>query len=178
MDPAEPSPPDLAKVVRAAREAGLPHVVIGGFSVIAHGHVRATKDSDLLIPDGPDADQAAQRFLTSVHAARLADGEPVELNDIRGREHLRVHSACGLIDLLRGGIAPLDFDTVDRNATDLTLFGATVRVASLESLVGFKRLAGRPHDRADLQELKAIHGELPMTPIPGLDATPDDTDRP
>lgn len=43
------------------------------------------------------------------------------------------------------------------------------RVAGLASLVGFKRLAGRPQDRADLIELEAIHGELPVDPIPGLD---------
>lgn len=29
--------------------------------------------------------------------------------------------------------------------------------------------AGRPQDRLDLTELEAIHGELPIDPIPGLD---------
>ncbi len=33
-----------------------------------------------------------------------------------------------------------------------------------------KRLAGRPQDRLDLSELEAIHGELPLEPIPGLDS--------
>lgn len=28
---------------------------------------------------------------------------------------------------------------------------------------------GRPQDRVDLIELEAIHGELPIDPIPGLD---------
>lgn len=144
-------------------------MVIGGFSVIAHGYVRATRDSDLLIPDGHAADEAAHRFLTSVGAARVRDGQPVELADVAGREHLRVHSRHGLIDLVRGGLPPLDFETVDRAASDVELFGETVRIASLESVVGFKRLAGRPQDDADLRELEAIYGQLPVTPIPGLD---------
>lgn len=169
LDPAAPSPPDLAAVVRAARDAGLPHVVIGGFSVVAHGYVRATKASDLLIPDGPAADEAVYRFLSSVGATRSPDGRPVAFEDIAGREHLRVHSRIGLIDLIRGALAPLDFDTVNRGATDVELFGESVRVAGLESLVGFKRLAGRPHDHGDLRELEAIHGQLPIAPIPGLD---------
>jgi len=37
-------------------------------------------------------------------------------------------------------------------------------------VVGFKRLAGRPQDRLDLTELEAIHGELPLESIPGLDS--------
>ncbi len=56
MSQDELSGPDLAAVVAEANAAGLDNVVIGGFAVIYHGHVRATKDSDLLVPDGPDAD--------------------------------------------------------------------------------------------------------------------------
>jgi len=58
----EPTGPDLSGVL-AANAAGLPCVVIGGFSVIYHGYVRATKDSDLLVGDGADADAAVLRFL-------------------------------------------------------------------------------------------------------------------
>lgn len=48
--------------------------------------------------------------------------------------------------------------------------GQPIRVAGLASIVGFKRLAGRPQDKIDLTELEAIYGELPVGPIPGLDA--------
>jgi hypothetical protein len=105
----ELSGPDLAGAVADADAVELDYVVIGGFSVIYHGHVRATKDSDLLVPDGPDADAAVLRFLERV------------------------------------------------------------RVAALASVVGFKRLAGRPQDRLDLAELEALYGPLPIEPIPGLD---------
>jgi hypothetical protein len=125
-------------------------------------------------PSSPTATCEAHRFLSSVGATRLRDGQPVELEDVAGREHLRVHSRHGLVDLLRGGLPPLDFETVDRNATDVELFGETVRVAGLESVVGFKRLAGRPHDHGDLRELEAIHGQLPTVPIPGLDEPGDE----
>ncbi|HEV3094510.1 MAG TPA: hypothetical protein VGY30_08355, partial [Solirubrobacteraceae bacterium] len=58
-----------------AKAVGLDYVVIGGFSVIYHGHVRATKDSDLLVPDGPEADAAILRFLERSEAKRLRDGK-------------------------------------------------------------------------------------------------------
>jgi len=51
-----------------------------------------------------------------------------------------------------------------------TLRGRELRVAGLSSLVGFKRLAGRTQDRADLEALERVNGELPIEPIPGLDS--------
>jgi hypothetical protein len=80
----ELSGPDLDGVVADANAVGLPYVVIGGFSVIANGYLRATKDSDLLVPDGPDADAAIHRFLERVEATRLSGGKHLELGDIDG----------------------------------------------------------------------------------------------
>jgi len=80
-----------------------------------------------------------------------------------------VGSRRGVVDILRGGAPPLDFATVYERAETTEWEGQTVRVAALPSLVGFKRLARRPQDRVDLEELSAIHGDLPVEPIPGLD---------
>jgi len=168
----ELSGPDLAGVVADADAVGLDYVVIGGFSVIYHGHVRATKDSDLLVPDGPDADAAVLRFLERVDGRRLRDGKVLVPEDVAGREHLRISSRWGIIDIMRGGLPPLDYDTVAGRAETTEWDGQTVRVAALPSLVGFKRLAGRPQDRLDLAELEALYDELPIEPIPGLDDMP------
>ncbi|HEV7614930.1 MAG TPA: hypothetical protein VGO36_01720 [Solirubrobacterales bacterium] len=169
MPPDELSGPDLPGVVADADAAELQHVVIGGFSVIFHGYVRATKDSDLLIPDGAGADVALLRFLGRIDARRLDDDRPIGDDEAVNRDHLRVGSRHGIIDLLRGGAPPLDFETVSSRAETIDWEGQTIRFAALTSLVGFKRLAGRPQDRLDLIELEALHGELPSEPIPGLD---------
>jgi hypothetical protein len=80
-----------------------------------------------------------------------------------------VRSRHGIIDIMRGGLPPLDFETVAEEALSVELDGQAVRVAGLRSIVGFKRLADRPRDRDDLLELEALHGALPVEPIPGLD---------
>lgn len=138
MPPDEPSGPDLAGVIADANSAGLEHVVIGGFSVIFHGYVRATRDSDLLVPDGEEADGTILRFLELTDGRRMSDGRKLTIDDIAGAEQLRVNSRRGIIDIIRGGSPPLDFDTVS--------------------------------NRAELEELEAIHGDLPVEPIPGLDS--------
>ena len=171
MPPDELSGPDLAGVVADAKAAGLAYVVIGGFSVIYHGHVRATKDSDLLVPDGPEADAAILRFLERVDGKRLYDGKVLASADIVDIPHLRVNTRHGIVDIMRGGLPPLDFETVAERAETVEFLGESVRIASLASVVGFKRLAHRPDpDRSDLRHLEALHGPLPIEPIPGLDS--------
>lgn len=169
MPPNEPSGPDLTGVVADADAVGLAYVVIGGFSVIFHGFVRATRDSDLLVPDGPEADAAVLRFLERSEARRLSDGKVLTAEDIAETEHLRIASRNGIVDIMRGGLPPLDYETVAQRADSVDWNGQTVRVAALSSIVGFKRLAGRPQDNVDLAELEEIHGELPIEKIPGLD---------
>lgn len=166
----EPSGPDLDGVVADANAVGLAYVVIGGFSVIANGFLRATKDSDLLVPDGPESDAAILRFLERAQAARLSDDKVLTAEDVAAAPHLRVISAHGIIDVMRGGLPPLDYETVAARAIDAEVGGQPARFAGLPSIVGFKRLANRPQDRRDLEELEAFHGELPIEPIPGLDS--------
>jgi hypothetical protein len=169
MSPDELSGPDLNGVVTDANAVGLQYVVIGGFSVIANGYIRATEDSDLLVSDEPGAQDAIVRFLDRVGATRLRDGKRLGMQDVLGAEHLRVNSRHGIIDLLRGGLPPLDFATVADRALSLDVGGQPARVADLRSIVGFKRLANRPRDRDDLVELEALHGSLPSEPIPGIE---------
>jgi hypothetical protein len=166
----ELSGPDLAGVVADAKAAGLEYVVIGGFSVIYHGHVRATKDSDLLVPDGSEADAAILRFLKRTDAKRLRDNKILTPAEVADAPSLRLNTRHGIVDLMRGGLPPLDFETVAARAETVEFLGESVRVAGLASVVGFKRLAHRPDpDRSDLRNLEALHGPLPIEPIPGLD---------
>jgi hypothetical protein len=169
MSQNEPSGPDLDGVVADANAVGLPYVVIGGFSVIANGFVRATKDSDLLVPDNAETDDAILRFLDRAEAARLSDGKALMAEDVTGAHHLRVMSRHGIVDIMRGGVPPLDYETVAAHSMTTEVGNESARVASLRSIVGFKRLADRGQDRVDLEELEALHGELPIDPIPSLD---------
>lgn len=170
MSHLEPSGPDLDGVVADANAVGLPYVVIGGFSVIANGFVRATKDSDLLVPDGAAANGAILRFLSRIEATRLRDDKALDPADIAAADHLRVRTRHGIVDVLRGGLPPLDYETVAAAAIEGEVGGEPARFAGLRSVVGFKRLAGRPQDKRDLEELEDLYGELPIDPIPGLDS--------
>ena len=51
---------------------------------------------------------------------------------------------------MRGGLPPLDYDTVAAEARTADYGGVKFLVAGLRSIVGFKRLSDRPRDRNDL----------------------------
>lgn len=116
MSQDELSGPDLDGVVADANAVGLQYVVIGGFSVIANGYLRATKDSDLLVPDGIETDEAIMRFLDRAEATRLYDAKALTHEDVAAAHHLRVNSRHGIVDILRGGPPPLDYETVASEA--------------------------------------------------------------
>jgi hypothetical protein len=165
-----PRDPELDVAAGAMVAAGARFVVIGGFAVIANRFVRATEDVDFLVPDDPANDGRVLTALRQLNGVRQRDATPVRDEHLLGQEHLRVLTDAGLIDVLRGGSPPLDFETVAADAMQADYEGLVFPVASLRSIVGFKRLAGRPQDRQDLERLAEIHGSLPEDPIPGLDS--------
>lgn len=165
----EPPVPDLSGVVTDANVSGLEHVVIGDLAVIAHGYLCTVRDSKLLVSDDSGTDEAILRFLARIEAKRSTDGKVFTVDDVANIQHLRVDSRHGVIDIMRGGLPPLDYETVAANAVDGSWRDSPFRVASLRSLVGFKRLANRSQDQVDLEALERVNGELPIDPIRGLD---------
>ena len=166
----QPRDPELDVAAAAMVDAGAHFVVIGGFAVIANRFVRATEDVDFLVPDDSANDRRVVAALRTLHAVRQRDEAPLRDEHLLGVEHLRVVCEAGMIDVIRGGVPPLDFETVAADAMHADYDGLVFPVASLRSIVGFKRLAGRPQDLRDLERLAEIHGPLPEDPIPGLDS--------
>lgn len=162
--------PELDVAVEAMVAEGARFVVIGGFSVIANRFVRATEDIDFLVPDDVDNDRRVLAALRRLDAVRLRDDARVDADHLLNQTHLRVKSKAGIVDIMRGGLAPLDFETVEERAMRADYGGVAFLVASLSSIVGFKRLADRPRDRNDLIGLAEVHGDLPDEPIPGVDS--------
>ncbi len=161
--------PELDVAAAAMVAEGARFVVVGGFSVIANRFIRATEDVDFLVPDDNINDQLVLAALGKLEGVRLRDGAPLKEEHLLGRTHLRAKTRAGVIDIMRGGHPPLDYETVEARAMHAEDDGVGYLVAGLSSIVGFKRLAGRPRDRNDLIGLAEIHGKLPIESIPGLD---------
>ncbi|HEX7677468.1 MAG TPA: hypothetical protein VF713_05045, partial [Thermoanaerobaculia bacterium] len=61
-----------------------------------------------------------------------------------------------VIDILAE--SPIPFDDLYRRAKLVTLDTTTLRIASIPDLIALKRIAGRPEDLRDIEELEKIDG--------------------
>ena len=161
---------DADALLRRLAEAEVRYIVVGGFAVIAHGVVRATKDLDIC-PD-PVLDNLTRlaRLLTELHAAQADTGDflvhemPYDATrpgDLAEGGNFRLTTALGDLDLLQwiSGIeADQAYGALDAEATEVDWRGTPIRVCSLEHLRAMKVAAGRPQDLLDLANLEIANG--------------------
>jgi hypothetical protein len=157
---------DAETLLRTLLEHDVEFVVVGGFAVIHHGYVRATKDLDVV----PRPDHQTYRRL---HAAlQSIDARPIEIGDFRPEElpvpfspdglseggNWALRTNAGRIDVLQW-IAGVDgFAQLRANAVEATVPQiGRILFAGYDDLLAMKRAADRPQDRADVDALEPLH---------------------
>lgn len=143
---------EFGRVIDALANAGVEYAVCGGLAVALHGHVRATRDIDLLIPaEQKDKAMAALRdagFTLAAGPIPFSAGMPqartlYRASKVEGTELLTV-------DLLL--VSPV-FADVWASREEFVWQGRKVSAVSLAGLGKMKRLAHRAQDLADLESL-------------------------
>ncbi len=66
---------DADALLHRLTAAGVRYIVVGGFAVIAHGVIRATKDLDICPEPGRENLGRLARLLTALHAAQADTGD-------------------------------------------------------------------------------------------------------
>lgn len=93
---------DLLSLCKALNDEGVRYVLIGGFAVILHGFVRATKDIDLLVDPSAENIQRLKRAMATLpdNAIDLiADDEVERYGVVRVADEIVVDlmkTACGV----------------------------------------------------------------------------------
>jgi predicted nucleotidyltransferase len=157
------SPPRLIAQLRdlltALDGAGIRHAIIGGIAVNIHGHVRATRDVDLLIA----IEQEGELHELMTELGYLTLDRRAELSSyVRGNERA---------DFLHAN------REISRNllmeAESVTFAGVAIPVVSIEGLLGFKIQAlnddpSRLRDLSDMLELlRAADGQVDLDRVRG-----------
>ncbi len=142
----------LDAVIDALASGGVAYALCGGLAVNLHGHVRATRDIDLLVPRAQlDPARAALRPLGfDIDAGPI----PFSLGTDRERVLHRVSRIVGpqvtTVDLMV--VTPV-LEPAWASRVCARWRSRDIWTVSLDGLARMKRLAGRPQDLADLDNL-------------------------
>lgn len=149
-----PSGEMLARLARLLAAWGHPAALVGGMAMAARVRQRPTVDLDVVISVPPGAEEAlleaAAREGYTWDEERTRQFLPGGLVQLIGPDGVRV-------DLLFA-TDPLS-ESVLRRATDETLLGVTLSVATVEDLLLMKLEANRPTDLDDAIAIKDAFGE-------------------
>ena len=137
--------PHFVEILKAFRDEGVEHLVIGAHALAAHGHVRATLDIDLWVkPTHANAGRtwrALERFRAPLSKMKVGDfAEPQVLYQI-GVPPSR-------IDIMTS-VTGLDFDTAWPNRITVKIGDVPVPVLGLANMRTAKRAAGQLKDLAE-----------------------------
>ena len=147
-------PADFRDILIELADVGAEFVVLGGHAVAFHGHVRATKDLDILV-------RAVPANAARVYQALAAFGAPVEAFEVHESDFatydgvLQIGLPPRRIDVLNRA-SGISFDEAVAAGDAFDLDGRRVPVIGLRALLKNKRAAGRPQDLADIVALDNV----------------------
>lgn len=174
MQPGASTPLRFFELLRILARHGAHFVLIGGFAVTLHGHVRTTKDVDVV----PGPDDANMRRLWDALVELKA--RPVELDEcavtelpvpftveafVSGDGNWALYTACGRLDVMRyveTVDGEISYDELRERAERVELAdleGEALYVASAADLIAMKEHAGRDIDRIDVTALRMAQQE-------------------
>ncbi|MGN6663488.1 MAG: nucleotidyltransferase [Solirubrobacterales bacterium] len=157
------NPLRLRELLRRLTEAEIRFVLVGGLAVNAWGHLRGTRDVDL-VPD-PDRGNLAKldALLRELGGKVDVGGQLLQTDAIttflRAGDRTLVRTPLGEVDVLQGLPQVPPYGPLAENATEIDLDGIVVRVCSLEHLLEMKRAGDRHRDKDDLEALEAAQSQ-------------------
>lgn len=163
---------NVRQIFKALADADVDYVVVGGMAVILHGHLRATRDVDLVVGLAPDNCRRAMNALEGVGLRpRLPVGfedfaDPSKRRDWIENRNMLVFQLWDPANLERSVDVfvrePFAIEELMAESIVKDLDGVPIRVASIRHLIAMKRQAGRRGDLDDIDALRQIAKETGM----------------
>ena len=148
-------PADFADLLTCLNEAGADYMLVGGYAVMAHGHLRATQDIDVWVRATPDN---ARCVLSALQAFGMPPGLSVEvLERVDGDPPtgFRFGRPPFAVDLLTS-IQGVDFEDAFSESLVHKIDGISIRIIGKRALLENKRSTGREKDRIDADALEMM----------------------
>jgi predicted nucleotidyltransferase len=153
---------DIQAILRELVESGVDFFLIGGVAVGYHGHIRATKDVDVVPAPDPENLRRLAEVLRELEA-QVEGAEEFsadEIPDPRDPAALELggnwvlSTRLGRLDVMQWiGETPL-WEELSPRAIEDEIASLPIKIVAFDDLVRLKEMAGRPEDLLDLQRLR------------------------
>ena len=153
---------DIRGLLEELVREGVDVLIIGGVAVGYHGHVRATKDVDVV----PDPDPANLKRLARVLGRLEAEIEgadefdagelpdPLDPKALADGGNWVLATRLGRLDIMQWIGEQGLWERLSPAAVEDEIGDLPIKMVSYEDLVALKELAGRPEDLLDLERLR------------------------
>lgn len=149
-------PLDPVRIFEALESHGVEYLTIGGVAVNAHGHLRNTRDVDVLIEWTAENMRRLAAALDELDA-ELLDVDPLNPDDLLNGGNFTLRTASGGLDLFDPDEIPggRPYEEMRPRAVEATVDGVRIRAVGLDDLIRLKRASGRDRDLEDVATLLA-----------------------
>lgn len=158
---------DIRGILAALVEGRVEFLVIGGVAVGYHGHIRATKDVDVVpAPDPGNLErlvQVLERLGAEVEGAEEFERDelpdPLQPGALALGGNWVLLTRLGRLDVMQWiGDSGL-WERLSPGAIEDEVGGLPIKIVGYEDLLSLKELAGRPEDLIDLERLQQARGD-------------------
>ena len=145
---------DFQDFIDAFNKAEVEYILVGGYSVILHGHSRTTGDMDVWV------NQTLDNYHKIIKAFRLFGMPVFDMNETKflnktNYDVFRFGRKPVSIDLMTS-VKGLDFDEAYKKSEMIEVDEIRVRLIHYNHLIEAKKAAGRPKDLNDIENLERI----------------------
>lgn len=137
-------------------------MIVGGVAVVLHGHVRFTKDLDVVIELAPAETKRALEALIALGYKPRIPVSPADFANPDKRNEWIHDKGMVVLQMFNDETRltvdvfvqyPLDFEELWKDSVEFEFKHTKAHVASMDHLIQIKRKAGRPQDLADVETL-------------------------
>ena len=160
---------NVRQIFGALNDAKVDYVVVGGFGVVMHGHLRATRDLGLVLGLAPDNCAKALDALAAIGfrprlPVSMSDfADPAARRDWNENRHMLVFQLWDPANPVRSVDVfvqePFAIGEMLAEAVMKDYDGVRIPVASIRQLIAMKSVTGRRNDLDDIEALREIARE-------------------
>jgi Aminoglycoside-2''-adenylyltransferase len=153
---------DLPRILEVLHRNKVAYILIGGLAAVYHGSPFPTEDADITPEMGRRNLDKLATALRELNARVRTDPEPSRIpfrsdgEALAAAETWNLTTDAGDLDVTFEPSGTRGYPDLRHDATQVELYGVSVRIASLADVIRSKQAANRPKDQRVLPTLREI----------------------